>query len=502
MKNAKNIVLTTVLLSFYSFAAKTVGVWFNVYMASKIGAAGLGLWNLILSVYLMLKTFSGAGMSLLSTRLLIDDPEKQKSNLKKLYLTAFSIGFGGMLILSALSGTISQSFIHDPRAKASLIILSLSLPLSACACVTNGYSVAKRKMARYALIGFAEQAARIVSSIVFLNLSNSLDTSASLSAVSMGITLSEALSFLLGIFTVLKDRKPENQKQKSQGFIKKYCTIALPDALGSVFRSILSTIQNLLIPVGMRRYGAGSDKALSQYALVHAMALPVVLYPSSIPGVLSSLLIPEIAQCKVKNEPQKIKHIVYRVFKPTLLFSLACAAVMFGFSRELASSVYGNDQCSGFIALLAPLVPIMYMDITSDGIMKGLGLQRRVMAINIVDSIISVIMIYFLVPIMGIYGYVIMVYSTEIINFFMSFSSLRKHSGIRIKGKAFLIKSFVLSLASVIITKTLFAAVKLSLAVLECVLMILVFLTIFLGLCFAANTLTKKEVKDLKRLIK
>lgn len=502
MKNSKRIFLTTVLLSFYSFAAKTVGVWFNVYMASKIGAAGLGLWNLILSVYIMLKTFSGAGMSLLSTRLIIDDPQSRKSNLKKLYLAAFFIGALGMLILMGASGTVSRSFIGDARAKSSLIILSLSLPLSACSCVTNGYSVAKRKMARYALIGFIEQGVRIASSIIILNMTSPGDVQSSLRGVSLGITISEAASFVLGAFTVIKDSSFTDENKKSRGFIKKYSSIALPDALGSVFRSILSAIQNLLIPIGMRRYGAGSDTALSQYAQVHAMALPVVLYPSSIPSVLSSLLIPEIARCKLKEEYKRIRYMIYRVFKPTLIFSLACTAVMLGFSRELSLSVYNSDECARYIALLAPLVPIMYMDMTSDGIMKGLGLQRTVMAINVVDSIISVLMIYFLVPVMGIYGYVLMVYSTETVNFIMSFSALRRHSGIRIRGRSFLLKLCIFSAASVLVTKTLFSLARIPDPTAKCTLMIICFSLIFIALCFASSALTREDIKEVKKLLK
>ena len=88
MRNAKKLLWTTLLLTASSFVMKTVGVWFNTYLTAHIHAAGIGLWSLVLSVYLMAKTLAGAGMSLVTTRLVIDEPDSVDTNLNRLYGTA------------------------------------------------------------------------------------------------------------------------------------------------------------------------------------------------------------------------------------------------------------------------------------------------------------------------------------------------------------------------------------------------------------------------------
>ena len=62
----------------------------------------------------------------------------------------------------------------------------------------------------------------------------------------------------------------------------------------------------------------------------------------------------------------------------------------------------------------------MYLDITIDGILKGLDAQVSVMVINVLDCIISITFIYFLVPILGFSGYIISIFISEIINFSLS----------------------------------------------------------------------------------
>ena len=62
----------------------------------------------------------------------------------------------------------------------------------------------------------------------------------------------------------------------------------------------------------------------------------------------------------------------------------------------------------------------MYLDIVIDGILKGRDAQVDVMAVNIIDCIISISFIYFLVPILGFSGYIISIFISEVVDFTLS----------------------------------------------------------------------------------
>jgi stage V sporulation protein B len=73
----------------------------------------------------------------------------------------------------------------------------------------------------------------------------------------------------------------------------------------------------------------------------------------------------------------------------------------------------------------------MYTDSVTDAILKGMGEQLYAMKVNIADACISVVLVYFLVPIYGIYGYIVTIYIAEIINASLSIARMIKVSGLR-----------------------------------------------------------------------
>ena len=81
--------------------------------------------------------------------------------------------------------------------------------------------------------------------------------------------------------------------------------------------------------------------------------------------------------------------------------------------------------------MIAPLVPVMYLDSVTDAMLKGLGEQVYSMNVNIVDAMLSVVCVILLLPKFGIIGYVITIYLTEIINASLSIIKLISITGMR-----------------------------------------------------------------------
>jgi len=89
---------------------------------------------------------------------------------------------------------------------------------------------------------------------------------------------------------------------------------------------------------------------------------------------------------------------------------------MLFFSHELGMSIYKNEETALYIRVLAPLIPVMYIDSAVDAILKGSGHQVYSMNINIIDTLTACIFALTLIPKIGIWGYVISIYATEIMN--------------------------------------------------------------------------------------
>ena len=208
------------------------------------------------------------------------------------------------------------------------------------------------------------------------------------------------------------------------GDTKKLLSITLPIAATAYIRSGLVTLQHILIPEGLRKSGASHAAALVAYGSIQSMALPVILYPAALMYSFSGLLVPELAEAEVHDHRRHIHYMISRVWSLSLLFSFGVAGILICFSGEIGAALYPNSEAGYYIRILAPLVPIMYLDTATDAMMKGLGEQLYSMKINIADAALSVVLVLLLIPRFGIWGYIITIYISELFNTVCSITHL------------------------------------------------------------------------------
>lgn len=436
MTNAKKLLTNTLLLTVASFIMRTVSVSFNVYLTNKIGADGIGLFQLISTVYGMAITFSVAGIRLAAMRLVADNTALGKYNdrqiMRRCLVYSFVCGTVIALLLSLFSAFIGEKWIGDLRSVPSLRVLSLSLPFVAMSAALNGYFTSVKKIVRYTAVQLFEQIFKIAVTVFSLKRAASNGLEAACVAIVFGISSAELFSlccsYTLYRLSVCKPKSVE----KGREIWKRIFRIAIPDTVGSEMRSILMTVEHLLIPVGFRKSGSDPQSALATYGVIHGMSLPLVLYPSALLSSLSGLLVPEISSLHIAGNKSRIDYMIARVMHLTLIFSVGTAGIMFFNAKKLSLAVYGNDSSFTYIQLFAPLIPIMYCDMSVDGMLKGLDQQVSYMRYNIIDASLCVVLVYLLVPIFAVKGYIIVVFVSETINFLLSFRRLTMVSNVKI----------------------------------------------------------------------
>ena len=279
-------------------------------------------------------------------------------------------------------------------------------------------------------------------------------------ALVLGGALSEMLSFSISLlfFVFEKDnrKKTSNEHINESKITKKMLSIGLPLALSTYFRSALLTIEHILIPIGIEKSGANRSQSLVAYGTLQSMVMPLVLFPSAIIHSFSGLLVPELAELKIQKNNREIQYISERVCHLALAFAIGISGVMIFFADELGQGIYSSAEAGKYIRLVAHIVPIMYLDTTVDNMLKGLGEHIYTMAINITDTLCSLIMVWILIPKMGIYGYITLIIVSEIFNSSASIWKLTKVTKMRFK----VIKWFVLPLISIIFSTQLVNAMR------------------------------------------
>ena len=98
----------------------------------------------------------------------------------------------------------------------------------------------------------------------------------------------------------------------------------------------------------------------------------------------------------------------------------------------------------------------MYLDNVIDSMLKGLNRQFNVMICNILDLVITIALLYFLLPIIGIKGFIISIYVSEIFNFLVSYLELYKITGFKMNLFNTILKPAIICFSILILTKTIF----------------------------------------------
>lgn len=437
MSNAKRILHNTVLLTVTAFIIRTVSVSFNVYLTNKIGADGIGLFQLIFAVYATAITFASAGVRLASTRLTADNNVLGRQSNRQIIFCCliYSLICGVISAVLLLLGVnkIGSSWIGDVRSIPSIKMLCLGLPFVSLAEALNGYFTSVGKLVRFTGIQLFEQIFKIAVTVIALKNSDVNDIASSCRAVTFGIATSEIFAFVCTYILYRFSCEKDKEKESMRGIFSRLLKISLPIAIGSEMRSILVTVEHLLIPVGFKKSGSNSQAALSTYGVIHGMSLPLVLYPSALLSSLSGLLVPEISANHIAGNKTRISYMISRVLHITLIFSIGTAGIMYFNAEKLSLAVYGNTEPAFYIRILSPLIPIMYTDMSVDGMLKGLDRQVSYMKYNLIDASICVVLVYLLVPISAVKGYIIVVFISETVNFYLSFRMLTRVSEVKIE---------------------------------------------------------------------
>ncbi|MBQ8383493.1 MAG: oligosaccharide flippase family protein [Clostridia bacterium] len=473
MAKFKIFLQNVLLLTATSLLMRSVGVYFNVYLTDRLGADGMGLFTLTGSVYGLAMTLATSAVTLAATRLVseamgqsTDGSEKESGRILAAmkacigYSLFFGTLAGGLLFL--LAAPIGKVILSDERTIPSLWLLALSLPFQALTSALSGYFTAVRRVSKNAVTQIFEQGLRIGVTVLLLTLftSGGLET-ACLWVVAGGVA-GNLFSFLYCFFLYVRDLRRYHRGRVADPdemapMKKKLLGIALPVAFSSYLRQGLVTIEHLLIPWGLKKKGDSQTEALSTYGIMQGMALPVVMFPYAFLSPFCNLLIPEIAEKRAAGDEVGVRRITERVFRFVLTMGIGTAGIFLCLSSELGTVIGGSREAAGYIRLLAPLVPVMYLDTAVDSILKGLDQQLFCMRVNILDAALSVLVVLVLLPRVGIYGYIIEIFACELIN--ASLSVMRLLQVVEVKLSPWMLIHPVISIfAATALSRFIFAA--------------------------------------------
>lgn len=384
---------------------------------------------IFLELHLLHHGINLAVTRVISEELALDNPKGILKIMKRCIYITLITSITTSLILYCNTDFIIDKCLHNKVTPYVIYLICLALPLISMSSAIAGYFAGVRRIYKNAIGQFIEHVAKvIVTAIILMHyLPNGLNFSCF--ALILGDMLSEVISFIYIyiIYTLDKRRyKKYFEIKKKNDYTYKIIRISLPIAITSYIRSGLTTLKQLIIPSSLEKSGINCAESLAKYGIINGMALPIIMFPDILVKSFASLLIPEFSRYNAKNDYKRIKQVTNILLLSILTISFLLTFVLFIFSNQLGKIIYKDISIGFYIKILSPLAIFIYVDTVVDSVLRGLDAQVGVMIVNIFDLVISSSFIYFLVPKLGLIGYIISIYISEVLNFTISLFQLIK----------------------------------------------------------------------------
>lgn len=431
VKRPVPLLFRALLLTVVNLLLRLVGTGFGAYLSRRIGAQGIGLLQLTLSVG-GLATIAGIGG--IRTAAMYLTAEELGRNKKGSLPWVLSGCLGYSLVCSLTVGAflwffspyIAENWIGNGGVADSLRLYSCFLPITSLCAVLTGFYTGCNRIGALAATEIAEQLFSMLVTLFALTLWAGTDPGKACRSVILGNAMGNLLTFAV-LLLFSRQRQLRGERIPVAGRILRS---ALPLAVADSCKGGLSTLENLLVP---KRLSLAVADPLAVFGRISGMVFPVLMFPACLLFGLSELLIPELARCRCAGKDKRIAHLLQKSLRASLLYGLLLGGLLFLWADGLCQRLYSSPESGTLLKLFAPLAPMLYCDAITDAMTKGLGQQHMAVRFNIFTNILDIICLYFLLPVWGINGYFISFFLTHALNFYLSLRHLLRITGEKIR---------------------------------------------------------------------
>lgn len=430
--------LQGLVLTAVSLLMRGLNIAYRAYLSGQLGSGGMGLYQLMFSVFFFAVTLSTSGFSLAVTRLVTaalarGRPGLLRSTLRRCFAFCLALSLTVAAALLAGADFAAERFLRHSDAAGGLRVLALGLPFMAMTTVMKGYFLAVEESPFTALADSIEQLLGFGVTVLLFTFFPPRTMAQGCFLAMLASALGEVTSFLVSVPLLLASlrRRAPRPGEKNPAVLPGIVHIALPCTLSSAARSLLSTGENLLVPRQLEASGLTRSLALSQYGLLQGMAVPMLWFPASPPASFASLLVPRIALERERGRQRAVSRITALALRTGLSYGLFFSGEFLLFGENWGKLFYASGDAGLWLRILAPLMPLVVLDAITDSLLKGLDEQFMSMKVNCADSLLRVLLTLLLVSRKGIAGCAAVLFFGTIFN-----AALSLHRLFRVTGAA------------------------------------------------------------------
>ena len=424
MKNTvyKNASVVTGL----SVAERGLGFLYRIVLSRLIGAEGLGLYQVALSLFSLFLTIGTGGLPITLSRFLTKSKAERRPKDGE---SATAAGFCLALLLTLpiaillfLFGERLGFLFSDPRAFRVFRILLLGLSLSAVYAVVRGYFWGEKEFLLPSILEIAEESVMVIVGVLLLQNIDSLVIGAERAAWAVVLSYLFSCTASLVCFFVKGGRFSSPKTQ-----LKPLFNATMPITSVRASSSLVNSAVAVLLPLMLIRAGMTSSEATALFGVVSGMVLPLLFMPSTLIGSLSLVLVPELAEDYYQRNEERLIKNVERGLKFAFLVACALIPIFFALGKELGQLAFSNETAGELLVRSGIILLPMSLTMISTSMLNSMGFERQTFAFYFFGAAALLLSVLLLPTLCGIYAYVIGLFLSFFVTMVCNLVYLRRH---------------------------------------------------------------------------
>lgn len=404
MKN--NIYRSAAQVTIFSTIEKGLSFFYRIALTRFIGAEGIGIYQLCLTVFAVFLTVASSGVPVTVSRLMAKSNAQGDINSRHAAVTAgvvltLIVTVPIAFIMFFAKGAFSFLFADD-RCLNIFVILLPGLIITSIYAVIRGSFWGNKQFLPYSVIELLEDALMVFAGIALVY--GVTDPVAGAQRAIVAVLISYIFSFCASLFWYFK-KGGRFVNPKPQ--LKPLISSSVPITAMRTTTSLLNTCVAVLLPALLIAFcGMNSSEAISLYGITAGMAVPLIFIPNSLIGSIAVVVAPELSENYYSGKTNAIKYDVEKSVKAAIFIAVLLLPLLFTLGEPLGEFLYGNALCGEIVKYSAFIMLPMCVTMMTNTVLNSMNCEKRTLVYFLIGGAAMLLSVLALTKWLGVYSYV------------------------------------------------------------------------------------------------
>ncbi|MBO5909970.1 MAG: oligosaccharide flippase family protein [Clostridia bacterium] len=425
MREVKSVFKTVSMITIFSVVTRVFGFVFRIFLSRKLGAEGLGVYQIAASIMGIFMTLVASGLPLVTAKMCAGYEHTKQMDKKNITVTSATII---ALIISLVSTSVIALFqsvfvniVGNHLVVELMLLMCPAIIFSAVYAVFRGALWGKNSFFWVSFTELVEQVVRLILTFIMLYSVSDMFSATRITAKAFSITCLISATLVAVIYFVDGGRL-KFKKGQYRPLIKSSAPITGVRIASSLIQPLTAT----LIPMLLIGIGYTSSQAISEYGILMGMTFPLLFAPLSVVGSLSMVLVPKISTLKVSNQYEQIASNIESSLNASLFLSMLLIPLFISVGDLIGIVLFNNLHAGIYLQLSAVcILPIVLSNITSS-ILNALSLEGKSFINYFIGSVVMFVCLFALTPIVRINSVIIAFFLSMGITAILNFRTIKK----------------------------------------------------------------------------